>query len=192
MASRTDIANLTLVHLGAPTIASLDEDSKNARLLKRIFDVVLEQVLRDHPWNCALRRATLAQLAEAPAFGYSYAYEKPVDCLGVLGLVGDSGGNVDPNLEYKVEGEQILTNESVAQLKYVALVTESGLWDASLTVALAARLAAEGAYAITGNAELKKAMMMEYERAKSAARGVDGQEDTPEVHQNNPWLEARL
>jgi len=192
MASRTDIANLALVHLGAPTIMNLDEDSKNARLLKRIFDLVLEQVLRDHPWNCAIRRATLAQLEAVPAFGYSYAYQKPADCLRVLGLVGDTGGNVHPDLEYKLEGDQLLTDESAAQLKYVARVTESGNWDASLAGALAARLAAEAAYAVTGNAELKKAMMVEYDRAKSGAKGVDGQEDTPEVHQNNLWLEARI
>lgn len=190
MASETDICNLALVRIGSLPITSMDDGSKRSTALNSIFEMVRDMVLRDHPWNFAVQRATLAQLTEAPAFGYTYAYQLPVDCLRVLGMVGDED-NLDPSLTYKLEGGHLLTDEDSAQIKYIRRVTEVGLYDAGFVSALASRLAAEVAYNLTASAALKEQMMKEYLHERGTAASTDAQEDTPEVYETNSWIDAR-
>ena len=61
MASIVDIVNNALNILGASTISSLTEDSKNARISNQRFENVRNRVFRSHPWNCLIKRVQLAQ-----------------------------------------------------------------------------------------------------------------------------------
>ena len=61
MASLVDICNSALNQLGASTIISLTENSKNARIISQRFDSVRDQVFREHPWNALTKRIKLAQ-----------------------------------------------------------------------------------------------------------------------------------
>jgi hypothetical protein len=60
MASIVDICNGSLNQLGATTILSLTEDSKNARLCNSRYTQVRDAVFRSHPWNCLQKRVELA------------------------------------------------------------------------------------------------------------------------------------
>lgn len=191
MASKTDICNLALVRLGEPPVLSLDDTSKRANALKSYYDLALDILLQDHPWNFATRRATLARLTAAPDFGYSYAYQLPSGCLRVLGMVGD-GYNIDPSLNYKLEGQQLLTDESAVKIKYILRVTETGMYGARFCSALASRLALELSYHLVKSPALQGQMLKLFGAELSAAKAIDAQEDTPEVYESNEWLEARL
>jgi len=87
MASTVDICNGALNQLGATTILSLTEDSKNARLCNSRFTQVRDAVFRSHPWNCLQKRVELAADTTAPAWGFSYAYTLPADCLRLLRIL---------------------------------------------------------------------------------------------------------
>ena len=52
MASIVDINNAALNQLGASTILSLTEDSKNARICNARYTQIRDAVFRSHPWNC--------------------------------------------------------------------------------------------------------------------------------------------
>ena len=67
MASVVEICNGALNQLGATTILSLTEDSKNARLCNQRFTQVRDSVFRSHPWNCLQKRVELAADTTAPA-----------------------------------------------------------------------------------------------------------------------------
>jgi hypothetical protein len=190
MASKTDIGNLALMRLGGPSILSLVDTSKRPIALKTVFDIVLEIVLQDHPWNFAVKRDTLARLSAAPTFGYSYAFQLPSDCLRVLGLVG-LDQNVDTTLEYKIEAQQLLTNESTAKLKYISRITDTGKFSPRFCSALAGRLALELSYHLVKSPALQQVIAKGYEEDLRAAKGIDAQEDTPEVYAPNRWVEAR-
>ena len=194
MAAQVDICNLALARIGSENIISIDDDSKRAKTLKAVYDLVRDIVLADHPWNFATTRKTLALLALAPEFGYSYAYEMPTDpfCLRMLGIVGVSSANVDPNIEYKIEGRQLLTNAKPCQIKYISQVTIEGVFTPSFCSAFSLRLAAEVAYKITGNAALKSEAMKEYLMELSKAKSQDAQEDTPEAWESTSWADSRL
>ena len=76
MASIVDICNGALNQLGATTILSLTEDSKNARLCNSRYTQVRDAVFRSHPWNCLQKRVELAADSTAPAWGFKYQYKQ--------------------------------------------------------------------------------------------------------------------
>ena len=53
------IANLTLTSLGADTITSFTEDSEPARKVSTNYNHILNAMLREHPWNFAIKRVKL-------------------------------------------------------------------------------------------------------------------------------------
>ena len=74
MASVVDICNGALNQLGASTILSLTEDSKNARLCNARYTQVRDSVFRSHPWNCLQKRVQLAADTDTPAWGFTKQY----------------------------------------------------------------------------------------------------------------------
>ena len=77
MASNVDIVNNALSILGASTISSLTEDTKNARISNQRFENVRNRLFRAHPWNCLIKRVQLAQNSTAPVIEFTYAYIAP-------------------------------------------------------------------------------------------------------------------
>ena len=66
MSSIIGICNNALDKLGHGPIISLDDGNKSANLCARNWPLVRDRVLRDHPWNFAVKRATLASASPAP------------------------------------------------------------------------------------------------------------------------------
>ena len=86
MASVVQICNSALNQLGASSITALTENSKNARICNERYETIRDAVFRSHPWNCLVTRVQLAQDTETPAWGFSYQYTLPSNCLRVLSI----------------------------------------------------------------------------------------------------------
>ena len=126
MASLVDICNSALNQLGASTIISLTENSKNARIISQRFDSVRDQVFREHPWNALTKRVKLAQDSQAPVYEFSFAYTLPSDCLKVLSFSDSTSEYLAKNdINYKIENGKLLTSSSVVYLKYISRETLS-------------------------------------------------------------------
>ncbi len=201
MTSVVDIANYALNTLGATNISSLDENSKAARIIDQRYESVRDTVFRAHPWNCLLRRAELAKESTAPEFGYANQYALPTDpfCLRVLefsngtlsypqdNMTSNSGGPV-----FVIEGRKLLTDEGIAKIKYVGRVTDPQQYEANLTETMAAKLAMEIAYALTGSNSLVQLTAGLYDQKLKEARFVDGTEGAPQRIEASEFIEARL
>ena len=176
MTSAVDIANSALNNIGASTINSLTEDSVAARIVNQRYVFVRDAVFRSHPWNCLVRRASLAQNSTAPTWGYTYAYNLPTDpyCLRVLRLE-------KLDLDYKVEGRTIVSDEQTMKIKFIARVTDPNEYDTLLVESIAARLAADICYGITNSNALVANMVALYESKLKEARFVDATEGQPGV-----------
>ena len=144
MASVVEICNGSLNQLGATTILSLTEDSKNARLCNQRYTQVRDGVFRSHPWNCLQKRIELAADTTTPAWGFKNAYTLPSDCLRLLKIL-------DYDSNYKVEGRKILSNTSSMKILYIARVTDPNEYDELLRETLSAALGADIAFAVTSN-----------------------------------------
>ena len=201
MTSTVDIANYALNSLGANNISSFDENSKPARLINQRYDSVRDSVFRAHPWNCLIRRAELAQETDAPAFGYTYQYALPTNpyCLRVLEFTNGTLSYPQDNMKsntggpvFIVEGRKLLSDEGVVKIKYVARITDPQEYDANLIDVLAASLAFEISYAITGSNSVKQMMAAEYSDKLKQARSVDGTEGAPQRLEASDFIESRF
>ena len=189
MASKVDIVNAALNKIGASRILAFTDDTPEGRLANSSYNDLRDEVLRDHPWNFAIRRVALAANATAPIYEYSNSFDLPDEpnyCLRVLSVE-------NPNdRSWKIEGRAIVTNlEAPLNIKYIKRVIDTGLMDFAFTNALAARLAWEWAEDLTGSTSKGKMLFEEYTSHITGAKSVDGQEGTPDSIQSNEWDDAR-
>ena len=169
MASVVSICNSALNQLGAASITALTDNSKNARLCNERYETVRDAVFRSHPWNCLIKRQQLAQDAATPAYGFSYQFSLPSDCLRLL--------NLDAyNSDHKVEGRKILCNEQSIKIAYISQVTDPNEMDVLLRETISAGIAADLGYAITANLQVSKLMQEKYQYKLSEARHTDASE----------------
>ena len=169
MASVVQICNSALNQLGASSITALTEDSKNARICNERYETIRDAVYRSHPWNCLVKRVQLAQDSDTPAWGFTYQYTLPSDCLRVLQIR-------DYNSDYKIEGRKLLIDESDVYLIYLAIETDVNQLDILLRETISAGLAQDIAYAITSNLQVTKLMAEKYQAKLSEARHTDASE----------------
>ena len=169
MASIVGICNGALNQLGATTILSLSEDSKNARLCNSRYTQIRDALFRTHPCNCLQKRVQIAADTTAPAWGFKNAYTLPADCLRLLKIL-------DYDSNYKVEGRKILSNTSSMKILYVARVTDPNEYDELLRETLSASLGADIAFGVTSNNQTAKNMYELFKDKLRDARFVDSTE----------------
>jgi len=169
MASVVDICNGALNQLGASTILTLTEDSKNARLCNARFTQVRDSIFRSHPWKKKKKRVQLAADTETPAWGFTTQFTLPADCLRVLTIL-------DYDADYKIEGRKILTDNSTMKILYISRVTDPNEYDELLRETLSAALAADIAYAVTSSNPTASNMYKLFQDKLKEARFVDSTE----------------
>ena len=179
MASVVEICNNALNQLGASTILSLTEDSKNARLCNARYESIRNAVFRSHSWNCLMARQELAADTTTPAWGWAKQFTLPSDCLRVITIS-------DYDYDYKIEGRKIMANVSPIKLQYIKLVTDPNEYDTLLAETISAALAADISFAVTANATLVTTMKEIYKEKLAEAKHVDateGQNTDPNMGQ---------
>lgn len=188
--SEVAIANRALDMLGASAITSLDDDTATAGICKRNLPLSRDYVLRSYPWNCATRRVSLPALVTGPAFGFSYAYQLPADCLRVVALEDD----VLYGQKWRIEGQHLLTDVGAPlYLRYIMRLEDVAQWDVMVADAIAARLAANVAFAVTSNAGLAGQMLQVYQQIHAEARRMDAMEASQDEGLTaDRWTTARF
>jgi len=177
--------------------------SPQQTLLSRVFPLFRQQFLTDHVWNGAKKTADLTAITtttteNAAMNRWDYAFELPSDVLRVWRLNGlenrpkHIGGN--PNIHTNVweieiltvsssNKRSLLTNQKEARIEYVFDVADSGLTllgpmtQHAMGMALAVYVATN--FGKSSN-EIGQLDLMAKE-AIAAAKGVDGQEGTPQM-----------
>ena len=201
MASKVDIANFALNIKGASTISSFTENVKAATVINQRFDNVRDAVFRAHPWNSLISRATLSKDSSSPNFGYTNQFILPTDpsCLRVLEFSNgtltypmDNMLTNDGKPVYVIEGRLLLTDEGTAKIKYIGQITDTTKYDSGLIEALAARLAHEVCYAITGSNTLMNSTYNLYQEKLKEARFVDATEGAPQRIEASDLIESRF
>jgi hypothetical protein len=194
------IANLALTKLGEARIISFSDDTKAARAVAAVYDLLRDAELRRRKWRFTIKRTQLPALAVSPEFGYAYAYQIPADCLSILS-VGDVAPGVDLSdyrtgldMElYSIEGRAILTDlPAPLKLRYKARVTDATQFDAAFVQAFASRLAYELAEDLTQSAAKKQAAGEDYKLAVREAVAANAIEVAPTPIPDDSWLLSRI
>lgn len=184
--SAVSICSNALLLLGDKPISDFSENSDRTRLVANLYEQKRDRVLRAHPWNCATRRVVLSPDETSPAFGWRYQFDLPADCLRVVSVGEDHGGD-----EFSVESGKILLDSPVCNLRYIWRNTVEATWDTLLVDAMTQVMVAALAYPITKSTS-KQAGEEEIVRdLLRLARTVDGQESSGEVFGDFPFLANR-
>ena len=142
-------------------------------------------VLRAHSWNCATRRAKLAESATAPSWGFDSAYTVPADYLRIL--------EVDTDDPWRVEGRQILADGTgELSIRYICDLTDSQQFDSSLAHATAVMLAAEICERITDSTTKRESLLAEFNQLIEEARANDGEEQSAAEFEEDIWVTVRV
>lgn len=189
MADETSICNLALAKLGVSPIMALTDDAKAAQFSSRFYAHTRDEVLQAHRWNFAIARATLVELVDDPPFEWSRAYQLPDDCLRVLQVNGY--GLYERQDYWTVEQGRVLSNAPIAELRYIARITDGSLYHPLFVEALACKLASKLAAPLTGSNKIAAALLEEYMAVTGPrARLADAFENSP--RRKMPWVESDL
>lgn len=191
MAGRIEVSNLALSKLGEDDqLTDPKDDTKPARSIAAVWDIVRDAVLRKHFWNFAMTRATLTAESAAPDWGYKYQFPLPPDFLRL------DIKKMEPKAvqsDFSLEGKKRILTDHLGPLKirYVRRVSEVGDWDPQFVEAFACKLAAQICIRLTGSKTLKKDLLKEYRVAVGEAASVDGKENLPEAPLDTGWVTSR-
>lgn len=189
--TETDIYNMVLDILVQETVLGTTDDKAIARWLNRNYPQQRDALLERHPWNFAVKRASLAADNAEPAFEWAYQYTLPTDCLRLLPIT-TNGYRDSPGVSHVVESGKILTDKAAPlYVRYIARVTNPSYFTLTFTNALAQVLAARMAYWMTGKAGYAKAFADTLGPLVANAQLLDSLEGTPEPPDDSDVLNVR-
>lgn len=164
MASRVDIWNLALSHIGhRATIADPDEATAEANHCRRFYPISLRVTLEHFLWSFATRRTPLAQVTNAVEH-WMFAYAMPTGVIKARAVLLPESTDDSKEQDFAVESADdgsiiIRTNVEDAVLKYTALVEDTNKFSPMFVLALSYDLASLLAGPIPKDPKVKKAMM---------------------------------
>lgn len=179
-----EICNSALFKLGAERISSLTENRKEAQLCAAQYNLIRKKLLRSHPWNFAIARATLGQDADTPIFDYAAQYQLPSDCLRVIRTA-----NRTP---FNVEGRLLLSDDQTVSIMYIKDVTDVSKFDPTFAEVLSYKLAEDLAIPLVQSVSLKQEMARASLEELRDSRSFDGQEGANLLLQEDVFLDARV
>lgn len=186
--SKTDIVNKALTLVGATPVTSIDDDTNNARVVSRVYEISLRSILSECKWNFATKRAALSVLADTLAWydtGESIVYQKPTDMIRIFGVSS-------PNVVWREEGDYIISDTSGLGVRYVYFLDTPSKYPSYFIDALIIRLAADIAYMIVNSKELGEAFTKMYEGVSlTKAMSANSQVGRQQILQDDAWELAK-
>ena len=209
--SKVEICNLTAQLIGDESIISLSDGTTIAEQLNLRYDSARRAVLEMHPWNFALKRASLALKTTTPAFDFSHQFTLPTDCLRVVATDKelDMAYNSDPYFNgyktigfqaafssgrdrYKIEGRSLLYDEDTCLILYICDIKDTTTFSPLFVEGLALYLASRIAYKITGSRTLERELLAEFDKfMMQKAQVADAQQGTIERNDTSRLLSVR-
>ena len=170
----TDICNMALAVLAKGRIASMDENTEQARQCKLFYEVTKKDLLRNYTWGFAKKIDKLAELTQTEKNPYwVYIYTYPQKCVAVRKIFDQkTGRNVlagqQKEWDLFMASDNVLAigcNIPRAYLEYTYDVDDTNLFSADFIDAFAHMLAFNICIQLTGNSGLQQT---QYQLAQAA------------------------
>jgi hypothetical protein len=171
------IWNRGLQMLGAKAVASLTENSVNARACQTCYDSLRQSELRGHYWNFARKRAIIAASATPPLFDRTNAFALPPDFLM---LVPPDWDRNFFGRQWQIEGGFICCDDDAPlHVIYIADITDTTLMDALFREMLAAKMGEQMSEQLTQSNSKIAACNANYKTAEARAKKANAFENNP-------------
>lgn len=193
MQTNLDVANSALYDINVDPITGFDDPSKESRVVKAKFQSVLDEVMSVNPWNCN-REIVLMNYAESEElFGWKYCYTIPNNCLYVRAIAplsdiseltpetirrfSEYSMNQVTSQLYMKKGNRIYANDPYVLLVYSKSIKDCSELPAYIAKAVAKCLAAEIAYPLTQDRQIRADHIGLYDAALKTARAANAREE---------------
>lgn len=186
--SRVSIINMALVLLGAARIGAPEDEGENAETLTFTYDNIRDAEQRANIWHFTRKRKILAPSSVAPAFGYRYAFNLPINCIRII---KPSLTTPDWSIENHEGTPSILTNDGNSiQLRYVERCTDETKFDPLFSIMLSCSLAWWCCERITQSNSKRDAIERRYTASRLQAYKTNAFERVPLQSPPDEWLTA--
>jgi len=205
MPSEVDLLNDALGQIGATRIGAIDDGSTNANYCQTFYPSLRDYALTLTYWVFNGKRIELAQNPAPPLFEFAVSFKLPTDLLAIrefnganvitnnLWWGGFGGTFLGPTYDrYKIEGPDLLTNDTTALIVYSYRNTNPNLWSPGFYQLVAALLASKLASAIAKDEKksqglLSKAMTV----LLPLEAGINGQQGSVSPFQSSDLIWGR-
>jgi len=187
--SSTAICNLALDLVQGDRVSDISSpQTPIEELCARWYDHTRRKLLRQHPWNFAIKRVILAASVTAPVFGSDKKFPVPADFLRLLHLM-DEDSRIIATKNYQFEDRAIMVEDVATSVRMVYIADEEDVtkFDDLFVDLMAVELALSIAFKVTqSNSDFERLAAMR-KTLIVAAKSIDGQERPPEsrVSSNN-------
>lgn len=182
--NKTQIANKALTMVGAAPITSITQDSNNARIVNRVYDIALRSVLSECKWNFATKRRNLSLSADVLDWydvGISTLYVKPADIVRIYGAH-------QPNIQWKEIGDYIVSDTGGLGLEYTFVQDDPSKYPSLFADAFIDKLASDVAYVIVNSATLGEQFLKKYQKLSLPnATAANSQTGMQQTLQDDAW-----
>jgi hypothetical protein len=182
-----EICSVALVKLGAKELSSFDDETVEADVARRLYEVTLRGLIASHPWHFSMAEAELETVDEAPIAGFSNVFALPPDLLRIISA--GAGGRAR-GLDYRLTGGRLHASSSRAFLRYQHRA-ETVVFPAFFVQALTAKLAAEFCLPLTESTSRADALYKLAAAEHKVARLIDSQQATPRAVEDFTLIAAR-
>lgn len=194
-----EICNLALDLLKQPPITAAlltTPTTQIAQICQRWYGPTRRELLRNHPWKFATKRAVWFPSTNTPAFGYSNSYDLPRDYHRLVSIGDDSVDDI--RRRFEVENNQLLLNPSspsdnsgAINVRYVYDIEDVSKFDSLFVQYFAVQMAIHMSVKFSiGNAQ-KQELRDEQRDLKMEAKAVNGQDKGPKRVQYSKILTKR-
>lgn len=150
MASKVDIFNMALFHVGSTSkVASDTERSQEAIACSTFYDICLDSLLayKSADWGFATKSVVLADVGSPPT-NWLYRYALPNDCVRAINIVipgirnPQEGEQIPFDIQEGDSSQTIVTDQPEAELQYIARGLPAERLPSPFVLALSYQLAA--------------------------------------------------
>ena len=187
MATKLQIVNLALQSLGCASIAALDENTKQATVMDRLYDTVRDIALASYRWPFAEKEVSLDNDTDATGnspFSFAYEMTLPSDTVQAVKEYDDN--------EYRVLGLRVQTDSSTLRLTYTSNSFSEELFPAEFVKLLYLHLAIEGCNTLVQDKALKGMLIVELEDHFNRYCFHSSHESTSQDYEIDSYLDVRL
>jgi hypothetical protein len=196
MPSKLSLFNGALREVGERKLASLSENREPRRVLDSIWDdEAIATVLAAGQWNFATNSIELSNSPSVtPAFGYTYAFDKPVSWVRTVALCQDDRFGV-PLLRYQDEGAYWYADLDTLYVSYVdsgtAFGSDYAKWPPNFTRYVESWLAARICMSLTQNQSKRDGLERDAEVWLTKAKSTDAMDEPTKFLPEGSWTRAR-
>jgi len=186
--SKTSLVNKALTIVGATPITNITDDTNNARVVNRVYEISLKSILGECKWNFATLRALLVSSATTMSWYHDdedTVYVRPSTCIRIF-------GTNDDNAVWREEGDYIISDTIGLGIKYTYYLDDPSKYPSSFLEAFIDKLCSDIGYMIINNPTMAGAFLEKYNKVSlPKAMAENAQIGTHQYLKDDSWVNAK-